>query len=361
MKNRQWILRKYVQPDEYPGSDHFELVESDKPELRDGQVLLQVLLLGTSPAQRMYVTENSDFHIKVKPGEVMSGRGVAVVVESRHPDYPIGDVMEGTLGWQTLVATSPDPVIKDGTHTTPVKRVRNPVRPLTTVLGLFGQRAFSAYVGMIEIGQTKPGDQVLVSSAAGGVGSIACQLARIRGAKRVVGIAGGADKCRWLVERGLCDAAIDYRQGDLFEQIASHFPDGLDVYLDNVGGDMLDAALNNLAVGARVAICGHIATEYMRPRPPGPTHYYNLLYRRARMEGFFVFDYQSRWPEFEDELRNWYTQGHLQLTDYVLEGIEHMPDALTSLFEGSNTGCCVVRVAPDPENVPALVQPGPGG
>lgn len=354
MVNRQWIFRKYVAPDEIPRRDHFELIEAEIPELQDGEVLLQVLLLGTSPAQRMYVTRESDFHIKVAPGEVMSGRGVGVVVKSRHQDYPVGDILEGTLGWQTFVVTSPDPAITDGTHTTPVKRVEDPVRPLTTVLGLFGQRAFSAYVGMIEIGQTQPDDHVLVSSAAGGVGSIACQLARIQGAERVVGLAGGPDKCRWLIEQGLCDAAIDYRTGSLSEQIESNFPKGVNVFLDNVGGDTLDAALMNLAVGARVAVCGHISTEYLRPRPPGPTHYFNLLYRRARMEGFFVFDYQSRWPEFESDLRRWYAEGKLQLTDYVLEGIDRIPDALTSLFEGSNTGCCVVQVAPDPQSLPGL-------
>ncbi|MEM7707408.1 MAG: NADP-dependent oxidoreductase [Pseudomonadota bacterium] len=354
MVNRQWLCASYVPPDEIPTQKHFELVEAPMPSPAEGEVLLRTLLLGTSPAQRMYVTKESEFHIKVAPGEIMSGRGVAEVIESRHPQYQAGDIMEGTLGWQEYVAMSPDPQVKDGSHVTPVKKVDNPVRPLTTVLGLFGQRAFSAYVGMVEIGDTQPGDQVLVSSAAGGVGSIACQLARARGASRVVGIAGGEEKCRWLVDQGLCDAAIDYRQENLEAQIGEALPDGLNIYLDNVGGDTLDAALQHLAVGARVAVCGHISTEYLRPRPPGPTHYYNLLYRRSRMEGFFVFDYLSRWGEFEAQLRRWYADGLLKLTDHVLEGIERTPDALTSLFTGANVGNCVVRVAPDPETVPAL-------
>ncbi|MEM9530058.1 MAG: NADP-dependent oxidoreductase [Pseudomonadota bacterium] len=352
--NLQWVMRRYVAADEIPSAEHFELISSPQPQPGPGEVLLKVLVLGTSPAQRMYVTKDSQFHIKVEPGEVMSGRGIAVVVASRHPDYQEGEVMEGTLGWQQYVALSPDPQRRDGAHVTPVSRVEQPLRPLSTLLGIFGQRAFSAYVGMIEIGQTREGDAALVSAAAGGVGSIACQLARIRGASRVVGMAGGEDKCRWLVKQGLCDAAINYREGNLPEQIRDHFPAGVDVFLDNVGGDTLDAVLENLAVGARIAICGHISTEYQNPRPPGPTHYYNLLYRRSRMEGFFVFDYLSRWPEFERQLRDWYQEGRLISTDDVLTGIERMPDALTSLFTGAHKGCCVVQVADDPSDLPQL-------
>ncbi|MFK7956190.1 MAG: NADP-dependent oxidoreductase [Lysobacterales bacterium] len=354
MQNRQWQFTTYVKPDEYPSRDHFTLVSTPMPEPAEGEVLLKVLWLGTSPAQRMYVTKESNFHIKVAPGEVMSGRGVGEVIKSRHPGHKVGDIMEGTLGWQEYVAACADPKVVDGTHVTPVRPVNNPVSPLSTVIGLFGQRAFSAYVGMIEIGKVASGDAVLVSSAAGGVGSIACQLARLKGASKVVGMAGGPKKCQWLLDTGLCDAAIDYRQGNLPEQIGAQFPDGLNVFLDNVGGDTLDGALQHLAKNARIAICGHISTEYMRPRPPGPTHYYQLLYQRSTMEGFFVFDYQSRWPDFERQLREWYGEGKLKVLDHVLDGIEHMPDALTSLFTGDNTGNCVVQVAEDPASVPRL-------
>lgn len=352
--NRRWIFRHYVAPDEYPKEEHFSLEESPIPEIADGQVLIRIILLGTSPAQRMYVTKESTFHIKVAPGEVMSGRGVGVVVESRHPGFEQGTIVQGSFGWQDYVAIAPGPDITDGGHVSPVQRVDQAVTPLTTILGIFGQLAFSAYIAMIEIGKVQPGDTVVVSSAAGGVGSIACQLARIQGAARVIGIAGGTDKCRWLLDQELCDVALDYKQNDFADQLRDSLPTGVDVYLDSVGGDMLDSVLENITQGARVVLCGHISTEYQNPRPPGPTHYYNLLYQRARMEGFFVFDYLTRWPEFEVKLREWQSQGKLKSVDHVFDGLEQTPAALTSLFDGSHTGGCVVRLTEDPAHLPSL-------
>ncbi|WP_101759058.1 NADP-dependent oxidoreductase [Oceanicoccus sp. KOV_DT_Chl] len=353
-ENKQWLLKQFVQADEVLGEQHYEMVSSPMPTIGDQQILVQTLLLGTSPAQRMYVTEQRTFHIAVEIGEVMSGRGVGLVLESKHPDFKSGDIIQATLGWQQYVALTPDDKTDTGKNVRTVQKVDQPVRPLTTIMGLFGQLAFSAYVGIIEIGQVKPGDVVLISSAAGGVGSVACQLARIQGAAKVVGIAGGKEKCQWLLEQGLCDAAIDYKSEDLVTAIASHCPDGADVYLDNVGGDMLDAALQNIAVGARVVICGMISTEYLNPRPDGPKHYFNLLYKRSRMEGFFVFDYVPRWPEFEIKLRQWYSEGKLKLVDDVFEGLESAPIALGSLFTGGHTGGCVIRVAEDPLEIPSL-------
>ncbi len=352
--NRQWIFRHYVKPDEYPGEQHFELVDSSVPDIVEGQVLVRVLLLGTSPAQRMYVTKESTFHIKVEPGEVMSGRGVGVVAESRHSDYEVGTIVQGSFGWQDYVAVTPEPDVVDGKHLTAIQRVDTPIRPLTTILGLFGQLAYSAYVGIIEVGEVAKGDTVVVSSAAGGVGSIACQLARIQGAKRVIGIAGGKRKCDWLLDQGLCDVALDYKRPEFNQQVADAVPEGIDVYLDSVGGDMLDTMLQHIRVGARVVLCGHISTEYQNPRPPGPTHYYNLLYQRARMQGFFVFDYLTRWPEFEKALRGWHAAGLLKSVDDEFEGLERMPSALTSMFDGSHMGGCIVRVADDPSGLPTL-------
>ncbi len=354
--NRQWRLKRFVGPDEVLGEEHYELTESPMPTIDDEQILVKTLLLGTSPAQRMYVTEERTFHIAVEIGEVMSGRGVGVVMESKHPDFAAGEIIQATLGWQDYVALTPDDKSDTGKNVRTVQKVPNPVRPLTTIMGLFGQLAFSAYVGIIEIGQVKEGDVVLVSSAAGGVGSVACQLARIQGASKVVGIAGGQEKCDWLVEQGLCDSAIDYKKTgqDLAAAIGEHCPEGADVYLDNVGGEMLDAALQNIAVGARVVICGMISTEYLNPRPDGPRHYFNLLYKRSRMEGFFVFDYVPRWPEFEAQLREWYSEGKLKLVDDVFDGLPSAPRALGSLFTGGHTGGCVIRVADDPEHIPAI-------
>ncbi len=350
--NRQWRLKRFVGSDEIIGPQHFELVESAMPEPAAGQLLVQTLLLGTSPAQRMYISEERQFHTPVELGEVMRGRGVGQVIASHHKDFAVGDIVQGALGWQDFAVLDAAAPEASDHNTGAVRKVREPVRPLTTVLGLFGQLAFSAYVGIIEIGQVRRGDTVVISAAAGGVGTIACQLARIQGASRVIGIAGGTAKCNWLLEHGLCDAAIDYREGHLLSALQQACPDGINVYLDSVGGEMLDTALQCLALNARVVLCGMISTEYQRPRPPGPTHYFNLLYRRSRMEGFFVFDYVERWPAFEQALRQWYREGRLRVFDDVAEGLEHAPEALGSLFSGGNMGGRIIRVADDPEHLP---------
>jgi NADPH-dependent curcumin reductase CurA len=236
-----------------------------------------------------------------------------------------------------------------------VQKVPKPVRPLTTIMGVFGSNAYSAYVGIIEIGKIKAGDVVVVSSAAGGVGTLACQIARAKGASKVIGIAGGKEKCEWLIEQGLCDAAIDYKNENVIAALATHCPEGMNVYLDAVGGDILDAALQNLAIGARVVICGMISTQYVQPQPPGPTHYFNLLYRRSTMEGFFLFDYVSRWPEFDKQIRQWHKEGKLKAQDHVFEGLEEAPTALASLFNGEHQGGSVIRVSADPEGLPKLL------
>ena len=359
--NRQWRLKRLVGEGEYPGPEHFELGEAQVPELQPGEILVRTLVLGTSPAQRMYVSTERQFHFAVDLGEVMSCRGVGRVVASAHPDFAVDDIVQASLGWQDYAVLAPEASEDPSHNVRNVRKVPDPVRPLTTVLGLFGQLAYSAYVGVIEIGQVRSGDTVVISAAAGGVGSIACQLARIQGAKRVIGIAGGREKCAWLLAKGLCDEVIDYRQGSVEASLAALCPEGFDVYLDSVGGSMLDAALQHLAIGARVVLCGMISTEYQRPRPPGPTHYFNLLYRRSRMEGFFVFDYVDRWPAFEARLRQWYREGRLVLTDDVAPGLEHAPAALGALFAGGNTGGRVIRVSEDPDYLPHIDDPAATG
>jgi NADPH-dependent curcumin reductase CurA len=299
----------------------------------------------------MYVSAERTFHLQVAIGQVMSSRGVGQVIASKNSNYVVGEIIQSTLGWQEYCVLAPDSGEDTDQNVKAVQKVPNPVRPLTTIMGVFGSNAYSAHVGLIEIGKIKAGDVAVISSAGGGVGTLACQIARAKGASKVVGIAGGKEKCEWLVEQGLCDAAIDYKNEDVVEALGIHCPDGLDVYLDAVGGDILDAALQNLAVGARIVICGMISTEYMRPRPPGPTHYFNLLYRRSTMEGFFVFDYVDRWPEFDKEIRQWYKDGKLKSQDHVFKGLEEAPTALGSLFTGGHQGGSVIRVSEDPADL----------
>jgi NADPH-dependent curcumin reductase CurA len=353
--NRQWRLQRYVAANEVVSREHFTLVECPVPALRDGELLVRVLVLGTSPAQRMYVSEDREFHLTVDIGEPMSCRGIGEVVESRHPKFAAGDIVQASLGWQEYAIVTPDASNTDQ-NVRKVSRLEHPERPLHASLSLFGQLGFSAYVGIVETAQVRSGDVVVISSAAGGVGSIACQLARIRGAATVIGIAGGPEKCAWLTDNGLCDIALDYHADGFVAALDEACGGGVDVYLDSVGGDILDAVLQHLAVGARVVLCGHIATEYQRPRPPGPRNYFNLIYRRARMEGFFVFDHIAKWPAYERQLRSWYGEGLLTLLDHVFEGVESAPDALNSLFTGGNIGGCVIRVAEDPQGLPLVPQ-----
>ena len=354
-RNRQWLLQRYVAANEVISRDHFSLVEHPVPEPGEGEVLVRVLILGTSPAQRMYVSEEREFHLTVDIGEIMSCRGIGEVLVSRHPGFRVGDIVQASLGWQEFAIVTPDSKDTDQ-NVRKVSHLKHPARPLHASLSLFGQLGFSAYVGIVETAKVRSGDVVVVSSAAGGVGSIACQLARIRGAATVIGIAGGAGKCEWLIDNGLCDLALDYQAEGFQAELDEACSGGVDVYFDSVGGDILDAVLGHISVGARIVLCGHIATEYQRPRPPGPRNYFNLIYRRARMEGFFVFDHIEHWPEYERQLRAWYGEGLLSLLDHVFEGIEMAPDALRSLFIGGNTGGCVIRVADDPENLPLIEQ-----
>ncbi|MCF6275794.1 MAG: NADP-dependent oxidoreductase, partial [Robiginitomaculum sp.] len=210
-----------------------------------------------------------------------------------------------------------------------------------------GASGFAAYYGLLDVAKPVKGDTVLVSSCAGGVGSIVAQIAKLKGCT-VVGIAGGPDKCAWIKSKLGVDFAIDYKNDDLYEKLAEYCADsvsgGVDVYFDNVGGETLDAALKNLALRGRIVICGLISTEYHEPPLPGPRHYYNLIYKRARMEGFFVWDYFEQFADAEAELTAWYKQGKIKPTERVFKGLESAPEALQSLFSGVDTGIKVIEL-----------------
>jgi len=340
MVNRQWRVARPVQAGERIGAAHFVLESAPLGPLEPGQIRVRTHVLSTSPAQRSYLSAARSMHAKVAVGEVMRGRGVGVVVESRHELWPVGTVVNGSLGWQDYAVLAPEAASGGILH---LERIREPVEPLARHLGVLGSTGATAYFGLLDVGALKAGDTVVISAAAGGVGSIAGQIARLRGA-RVIGIAGGPEKCRWIVEDLGFDAAIDYRAGDLGARLAELCPSGIDLYFDNVGGTILEAALERLAVGARVVICGFIATDG-DDTAPGPRGYKNLLRRRARMQGFFIFDYQARMAEAEAALRGWYESGLLKPTEQEVRGLEHMPEVLAGLFTGENRGVALCRVA----------------
>jgi NADPH-dependent curcumin reductase CurA len=333
-------------PEEVIGTAHFDLREEPVPQAGEGEYLVRTICLAPGPAQRGYLTRGtrSATSDPLRIGAVMRGRGVGEVVSSHHADYRAGDIVLGSLGWQDYSVQRP----RGTDFVFSTRKLADPVRPLSTALGILGQAGSTAYFGLLEVGAMQAGDTVLVSAAAGGVGSVAGQIARIRGARFTAGLCGSDVKCRWLTGELGYDAAINYRREDVGQRLTELFPDGINVFFDNVGGEILKTALPHLARHARVVICGFIATDHSPGPHHGPINYKHLLYKRSRMEGFVCFDYWERFPEAEAELAAWFRQGLLRNCEDVEEGLEKMPDTLTSLFTGANRGIKICRVAPDP-------------
>ena len=313
---------------------NFSLIDVPIPKLGAGEVLVEVHYLAVEPAMKGWMEARADYVAPLEIGDVMRGQGAGVVLQSDNPKFPVGTMVSGPLGWRRYLAS-------DG-RSTPLKAIR-PGVALPTALNVLGITGLTAYFGMLDIGKPQTGSTVLVSGAAGATGSIAGQLARIAGA-RVVGIAGGSEKCQWLVSELGFDAAIDYKSEDTEQRVSELCPDGLDVYFDNVGGDVLDIALNNLADRARVVICGGISRYNVSGPIAGPANYFNLVYRRARMEGFIVLDYAKRFPEAAEILLQHLDSGALRHRETVLQGFEQLPQALMNLFCGVNIGKQLVAV-----------------
>lgn len=336
---RQWVLAS--RPDGVAAPDNFELQTVPLPEIQDGQALVKVLYLGVGPVMLRYMNSQAAFERPMAIGDVMIGRGVGRVVASRNPAYSVGDVLQAKLGWREYALISDDPWYR-------VHRMRHTDLPLSYGIGSLGLSGFSALIGIREVCQTGFGDRVLVSAAAGGVGSQVAFMARALGAEHVVGIAGGAAKCRLVVDRLGYDAAIDYKSEDVPARIDTLLPDGVDVFFDNVGGELLDHVMARMRRRARIAICGRIS-EFLKPVEA--YHRYLNVYRiglqDAKLESFFVYDYDDRFDEFEDHVAQWIRSGQLLPLEDILDGLESMPSALIGLFEGTNSGIRMVRVHPD--------------
>lgn len=347
--NRQWRVARFPESEEIIGQEHFEWVSEPVPEPEEGQFLVRTICLAPVPAQRGYLEKShNSFLENLEIGDVMRGRGVGQIVASKHPDYQTGSIFVGSLGWQDYSIQHP----RGAEFVFSTKQVKNPLSPLSTELSILGQAGATAYFGLLEVGAMKAGEHVLISAAAGGVGSAAGQIARIKGAAKVVGLAGSDKKCRWLIDELGYDDVINYKTENVGERIAELFPNGIDVFFDNVGGDILNEALANLAMHARVVICGFIATDYAPGPHQGPINYQCIVYKRARIEGFVVFDYWDRYDEAETDLLNWHREGLLKNAEDEDEGLENMPAALASLFTGGNTGVKILRVSPDPDVLP---------
>ena len=331
-RNRQVRLKS--RPDGIPQAEHFEIVDAEMPELAEGQLLVRNQFLSVEPAMRGWVSAVANYSQPVGIGEVMRSFAAGTVVKSRHPDFAEGDQVMGLLGWQAFA-------LSDGSNIN--RKVTESDLPLSLSLGVLGLNGVTAYFGLTELGLPKPGNMVVVSTAAGAVGSAVGQIAKIMGC-RTVGITGGPAKVKQCLDDFGYDAAIDYKSDDLPSALASACPQGVDVYFDNTAGPISDAVLPRLAMGARVVICGTASIASWDPPPMGPRVERHLLVKRARMSGFLVFDYVHRTDEAVAKLAEWVRQGKLAYREDILDGIEHCPDAIAGLYRGENQGKRLIRL-----------------
>jgi NADPH-dependent curcumin reductase CurA len=326
--------RLAARPFGLPQASDWSLVEEPARDPGDGEFRVQVEYLSVDPAMRSWMNAGRSYVPPVEIGEVMRAGGIGRVIDSRHPDYAVGEHVYGVFGVQRYA-------VSDGSGVT---RVDTTSAPAPVQLGVLGIGGLTAYVGLLEFGRPEPGQTVVVSGAAGSVGSIVGQIARIKGA-RAVGIAGGPDKCQWLIEELGFDAAIDYKAGDLRAQLKASAPNGVDVFFDNVGGEILDQVLGRLARGARVVICGAVSQYNATDAPRGPANYMQLLVARASMTGFVIFDHEDRFGEGISQLATWLHSGDLRSREDVVHGsVAQFPEVLLRLFHGENTGKLVLAL-----------------
>ncbi|RJF94459.1 NADP-dependent oxidoreductase [Oleomonas cavernae] len=332
LQNRQFRLA--ARPIGLPKPGDWEFTTQAASTPGDGEVLVKVLYLSLDPAMRGWMNEGKSYIPPVGIGEVMRAGGIGEVIASNDPAFAVGDIVNGTPGVQEYA------VVSGKTLT----RVDPKLAPLPAYLGVLGMPGMTAYFGLLDVGKPGQGETVVVSGAAGAVGGLVGQIAKLKGC-RVVGIAGGADKCKYAVDELGFDACVDYKSEDVKKALRGHCPKGIDIYFDNVGGDILDICLTQLARHARVLICGAISQYNNTTAVKGPSNYMSLLVNRARMEGFVVFDYAPRYGEAVRDLAQWLAQGKVTAREDIVSGIETFPDTLLKLFKGENFGKLVLKVA----------------
>ena len=329
--NRQFLLAK--RPVGAATRDTFTYQQVPVGQPKEGQILVKNQYLSLDPAMRGWMNEGKSYIPPVGLGEVMRALGVGEVIASCHPDFAVGDYVNGALGVQDYFLGEPQGFYK----------VDPKLAPLPVYLSALGMTGMTAYFALLEVGAPKAGDTVVISGAAGAVGSIAGQIAKLKGC-RVVGIAGGKEKCKVLIEELGFDGVIDYKNEDVIAGLKRECPKGVDVYFDNVGGDILDAVLSQLNFKARVIICGAISQYNNKEAVKGPANYLSLLVNRARMEGFIVMDYADRYVAAGQEMTGWLAKGQLKSREHIVEGLETFPETLMKLFSGENNGKLILKV-----------------
>lgn len=330
--NRQ--VRVAARPTGIPQAEHFEIAEVAMARVSDGAILVRNRYLSVEPAMRGWLANQSNYSAPVPIGSVMRALAVGIVVESRHPAYVEGDAVLGWFGWQEYAMVGPESVIR---------KIEEADLPLSLSLGVLGLNGVTAYLALEQIGAPRVGETVLVSTAAGAVGSAVGQIAKLRGC-RTVGITGGPVKTRLCLDAFGYDAAIDYKTGDLNEAIADACPDGVNVYFDNTAGTISDTVLQHIAVGARVIVCGTAAIARWDPIPLGPRVERQILTRRARMAGFVIFDHMAQFSSTVAKLADLVRDGKLCYREEILDGIEQCPGAIADLYRGANLGKRLIRL-----------------
>jgi NADPH-dependent curcumin reductase CurA len=321
-------------PDGWPTVANFALVQTPHQDLADGQVRVRNLFMSVDPYMRGRMNDVKSYVPPFEVGKPLEGGVVGEVIESRSPDLAVGDLVLHMLGWR-------DEAVLDARHARKVAKIEG-LSP-SAYLGVLGMPALTAYVGLLDIAAFQPGDSVFVSGAAGAVGSVAGQIAKLKGASRVIGSAGSDEKVRWLTEIGF-DVAFNYKTAPVLDQLRNAAPGGIDVYFDNVGEDHLDAALWVLNTHGRVAMCGAIARYNDAELTPGPSAIAMVITKRLTLRGFIITDHQDRLPAMIAEVGGWLREGKLLHAETVVDGLEHAPDAFISLLRGANTGKMIVRL-----------------
>ncbi|MCY7313145.1 MAG: NADP-dependent oxidoreductase [Pseudoxanthomonas sp.] len=339
LKNQQ--IRLAARPVGMTTRENWQFTTEPVTEPAEGEVLVKTLYLSLDPAMRGWMNEGKSYIPPVGIGEVMRAGGIGKVVASRHAGFTPGDLVSGSLGVQEYKQFSAEEIKRSGLF-----RIDPRLGTPTQWLNVLGMPGMTGYFGLMDVGQPKPGETLVVSGAAGAVGQTVGQLAKIKGC-RVVGIAGGPEKCAWVVQELGFDACIDYKNGDVREGLKTHCPDGVDIYFDNVGGEILDHVLARLRRKARIIICGAISQYNSTTAVEGPKNYLSLLVNRARMEGIVVFDYADRYPEAIAEMAQYLKDGRMKSREDVVVGLETFPETLVKLFTGGNFGKLVLQVASD--------------
>jgi NADPH-dependent curcumin reductase CurA len=333
--NNQWVLARH--PVGMVQTTDFEKIESDIAEPADGEITVKVSHLAFEPAMRGWISEGDSYVQGVQIGEVMRAQSVGEVIESRNDAYKEGDVVSGFFGWQEFATLEPSASMF------PLQVLPEGVSP-DMALSVLGITGLTAWGGLLEIGKPNEGDTVVVSGAAGATGNIAGQIAKIKGC-RVIGIAGGPEKCQWLIDELGFDGAVDYKSENVSEKLGELCPDGINIFFDNVGGVILEAALDNLANSARVVICGGIVGYNEEELPSGPRNYMQLVLTSSTMEGFLLGQFGPKLGQAAMELGQWVAEGKLKFTVDVQSGFENVPQTFLRLFEGKNLGKQLCKIA----------------